>query len=423
MKRVFTVAGQRRVLTDFPAERRHNCTAVRGARQTATGQFPGRLPLARAGGTLPPVTRLISVADLEAPAPTDARSLRPPPRFAEVAFETYHPQHPSQTAARDSVHEFVLSRQWRHRVGAAKAAATAGRRAQAGPGRGQGQRRRPAWWPFAGNERQAGAGLYLDGGFGVGKTHLLASAYAAADTSEKRYLSFQELVYLIGVMGMERAKAELATAELMCVDEFELDDPGNTLIVKTFLAALLGNGGAVVTTSNTPPEAQGQGRFNADDFQREIQSLAANFKVIRVDGPDYRHRSSLGEWLDPEHLEHLKRTEPSPAPRLALEWDELFELLRGIHPTRVGGILKQVGSIYLAGASKIGSLNDALRFVHFVDKAYDLEVAVRVSGEGPLVEVFDASYRDGAYAKKHYRCLSRLSEMLAEAAPEGEPVA
>ena len=372
------------------------------------------------------MTRLISVADVQAPAQTDARSLRPPPRFAEVAFESYHPQHPSQTDARDTVREFVLSRQWRHRRAAhADQDAPGARRRASGAGRpANGGRKRRAWWPFAGNEPQPGAGLYLDGGFGVGKTHLLASAFAAADTAEKRYLSFQELVYLIGVMGMPRAKEELATAELICVDEFELDDPGNTLIVKTFLAALLGNGGAVVTTSNTPPEAQGQGRFNADDFQREIQSLAANFTVIRVDGPDYRHRSSLGEWLSHEHLEYLSAHEATPAPRLALSWDELFELLRGVHPTRFGGILRQVGSVYLAGARPIGSLNDALRFVHFVDKAYDLEVALRVSGEGPLVEVFDASYRDGAYAKKHYRCLSRLSEMLAEATePVAEPPA
>lgn len=364
------------------------------------------------------MTRLIRVADLAAPAQTDARSLRPPPRFAEVAFETYHPQHPSQSAARDIVREFVLGRQWSHRREAAAGnglGVLGGLRRQGGEGAVGGKKRRRHWWPFTGSEPQAGAGLYLDGGFGVGKTHLLASAFAAADSAQKRYLSFQELVYLIGVMGMARAKEELATAELMCIDEFELDDPGNTLIVKTFLAALLARGGAVVTTSNTPPEAQGQGRFNAEDFQREIQSLAANFTVIRVDGPDYRHRSSLGEWLTKDHLERLRATEDSPAPRLALSWAELFELLRSIHPTRVGGVLKQVGTVYLEGAEPIASLNDALRFVHFVDKAYDLEVALRVSGEGPLVRLFDASYRDGAYAKKHYRCLSRLSEMLADA--------
>jgi len=341
-----------------------------------------------------------------------------------VAFETYHPQHPSQSAARDSVREFVLGRQWHHRreaVGRQRPPALGVGRRSSGEGNGRlsGVRpRRRHWWPFGAEEHKAGAGLYLDGGFGVGKTHLLASAFAAADSAAKRYLSFQELVYLIGVMGMARAKEELASAELMCIDEFELDDPGNTLIVKTFLAALLDGGGAVVTTSNTPPEAQGQGRFNADDFQREIQSLAANFTVIRVDGPDYRHRSHLGDWLSPAQLAHLQAHEDSAAPRLALTWEELFDLLRSIHPTRVGGILRQVGTVYLEGAKPIASLNDALRFVHFVDKAYDLEVALRASGEGPLVNVFDASYRDGAYAKKHYRCLSRLSEMLGEAKTE-----
>lgn len=333
----------------------------------------------------------MTVADLTAPAQPEARSLRPPPRFRQVAFENYHPQDPSQTAARDRVHEFVLSRQWRP------------------------QPERPRWWPLRAQARRPGAGLYLDGGFGVGKTHLLAAAYAAADSTAKRYLSFQELVYLIGTMGMARAKEELATAELLCVDEFELDDPGNTLIVKTFLAALLQNGGAVITTSNTPPEAQGQGRFNADDFQREIQSLAASFQVLRVDGPDYRHRASLGTWLTAEHLRLLLERENSPAPRLALTWDELFGLLRSVHPTRVGGLLSQVATIYLEGARPIASLNDALRFVHFIDKAYDLQVALRVSGAGPLLDLFDASYRDGAYAKKHHRCLSRLSELLAEA--------
>lgn len=336
----------------------------------------------------------MTVADLRAPAQPEARSLRPPPRFRDVAFENYHPQDVSQSAARGRVHEFVLSRQWRHRA------------------------ERPRWWPFGAASRRQGAGLYLDGGFGVGKTHLLAAAYAAADSSAKRYLSFQELVYLIGVMGMAQARQELATADLLCIDEFELDDPGNTLIVKTFLAALLENGGAVITTSNTPPDAQGQGRFNAEDFQREIQSLAASFEVLRVDGPDYRHRASLGAWLSDEHLQFLLTNEASPAPRLALTWDELFTLLRSVHPTRVGGLLTQVATIYIRGARPITTLNDALRFVHFVDKVYDLQVALRASGSGPLIDLFDASYRDGAYAKKHHRCLSRLSELLAEAPAE-----
>jgi len=252
----------------------------------------------------------------------------------------------------------------------------------------------------------------------VGKTHLLAATYAAADTTYKRYLSFQELVYLIGALGMQGAHAEFADSELLCIDEFELDDPGNTLIVKTFLAARFAAGTAVVTTSNTPPAAQGQGRFNADDFQREIQSLAASFQVVPVDGPDFRERSRRGEWLTEAELIRREHDEVSPSPRLSLTWDELLELLRGIHPTRVGGVLTQVGSIYLHGVERLGSQNDALRFVHFIDKAYDRQIVLRASGEGPLLGVFDVSYREGAYAKKHHRCVSRLAELLGEGAPE-----
>ncbi len=342
------------------------------------------------------MTQLLRVDQLLPPPPPSPKDLRPPRRFAGVAFETYEPQDPTQAAARDLLREFVLGRPWRHRP------------------RATARHQAPSWWPWQHAKTQQGTGLYLDGGFGVGKTHLLAATYAAADTPNKRYLSFQELVYLIGVLGMQGAHAEFADAELLCIDEFELDDPGNTLIVKSFLAARFASGTAVVTTSNTPPEAQGQGRFNADDFRREIQSLAASFQVVPVDGPDFRERTRRGEWLTEAELVRRERDEAAPSPRLSLTWDELLELLRGMHPTRVGGVLAQVGSIYLHGVRCLASQNDALRFVHFIDKAYDRQVVLRASGEGPLLGVFDVSYREGAYAKKHHRCVSRLAELLGE---------
>lgn len=350
------------------------------------------------------MTHVLTVDQLEPPPPPSVRDLRPPPRFAGVAFETYAPQDPTQAAARDRLQEFVLGRRWRHEV----------------PGPDAGRPGRPVLqaralrWPWQRPSPQAGAGLYLDGGFGVGKTHLLAAAYAAADTPAKRYLSFQELVYLIGVMGMANAQAEFATSDLLCIDEFELDDPGNTLIVKTFLAASFAAGTAVVTTSNTPPAAQGQGRFNASDFKREIQSLAASFEVVPVDGADFRQRLRQGSWLTEAELTSRLQSEASPSPRLAVTWDELLELLRSMHPTRFGGVLAQVGSVYLSGVRTLASQNDALRFVHFIDKLYDRQVMLRASGDGPLIDVFDPSYREGAYAKKHHRCASRLAELLGE---------
>jgi cell division protein ZapE len=77
---------------------------------------------------------------------------------------------------------------------------------------------------------------------------------------------------------------------LLCIDEFELDDPGNTTLISRLLAQLVERGVSVAATSNTLPEQLGEGRFAAQDFLREISTLAAIFDVVRIDGPDYRHR-------------------------------------------------------------------------------------------------------------------------------------
>ena len=258
-----------------------------------------------------------------------------------------------------------------------------------------------------------GKGLYLDGGFGVGKTHLLASAYSAFQTPEKVYMSFSELVHAIGVLGKEKAQQELGHKKLYCIDEFELDDPGNTLIVKTFLNYVFEQGGFVLTTSNTPPAAQGQGRFNASDFKREIQSIAERFDIMRLEGPDYRKRDKVAELLDESKLEELERTENVEL-KVDAEWLELFDLLKQNHPIRYAALIKQMDTLYLHHAEPIDNQNDAIRFVHFIDKLYDMKVGFRLSGDILLTELFDASYRDGAYAKKHFRCLSRISELLEE---------
>ena len=48
----------------------------------------------------------------------------------------------------------------------------------------------------------------------------------------------------------------------------------------------------LAATSNTLPDALGEGRFAADDFLREIQAVSGHFEVLRVDGEDYRHRGN-----------------------------------------------------------------------------------------------------------------------------------
>jgi cell division protein ZapE len=337
----------------------------------------------RARGTVPPVRRL---ADLPVPGIPGRDDWVPPPRFGTVRFEDYRPAHPSQAAALEATRRFAAPPPTRR-------------------------------WPWGRGAATGPAGLYLDGGFGVGKTHLLAAVWHAADEPRKVYLSFAELVAAIGTLGMPAAVQALGQERLYCIDEFELDDPGNTLIVKSFLAFVFGRGARVLTTSNTAPNAQGEGRFDAASFRREIQSIADRFHTVRIDGPDHRFARRERGLLTPA----TAAAAPSSAVRAS--WDELHAALATVHPVRYGAWARSAGGFVVDHASPIPDQQRALRWVHFVDKLYDQRVPLWLVGDVDLADLFDAQYAGGAYAKKHDRCRSRLAEMLAEAeaaAAEGE---
>lgn len=321
-------------------------------------------------------------------APEDLISgLTPSPRYRDVRFGTYrpNPDYPSQAQAQQELEAFVT----------------------APPVKSGGFRlfRRAA--------RPEGRGMYLDGGFGVGKTHLLASAYHAAP-GRAAVMSFQDLMYLIGALGMNRAVDAFRGHDLLLIDEFELDDPGNTHMANTFLGQLMPGGTRVIATSNTEPGALGQGRFNARDFQRQIQGIAGRFESRGIDGPDFRQRGTRPEdtLTAEEYAAWLERQDP--ATLAALDVRDLNRHLLSVHPSHFAALLEGVTALGVLNLTPMPDQNVALRFVHFVDKLYDLGLRAAFTG-APLATLFDDSYRYGAYAKKYSRCLSRLSELLREA--------
>lgn len=319
-----------------------------------------------------------------------AAQLTPSTRFRNVRFENFvpNPAFPSQQQARDLLTGFV-----------------------------QGLKEPRGGFRLFRRNRPEGRGLYLDGGFGVGKTHLLASTYHAAVSAGLpgvALMSFQDLMYLIGALGMNRAVDTFRGFSLLLIDEFELDDPGNTHMANSFLGQLMPAGTNVVATSNTEPGALGQGRFNAQDFQRQIQGIASRFETHRIDGPDYRQRGTVPEepLTSAEYADWLARQDA--ATTAVLSHRELNRSLLEVHPSRFARVLEPVGALAIEGLEPMPDQNVALRFVHFVDKLYDLAVPVAMT-DVPLGKLFDDTYRHGAYAKKYSRALSRLSELLFEA--------
>jgi cell division protein ZapE len=319
---------------------------------------------------------LLALADLktEVSVPELLSELVPPAEFAKVSFDSYIPDSnfPSQSQARVAAKDFAKT---------------------------------------IGKKNSSDLGIYLDGGFGVGKTHLLASIYYESGKN-CAFGAFLAYTSIIGYLGFAQALEQFSKYKLLCIDEFELDDPGDTMIMSRFLKELAAKGVRFAATSNTPPSALGEGRFAADNFQREIQSVADKFQMVRIDGDDYRHRDSTFEF-SPVNLEEVKEFAiKSDARTLVANFEDLLGFLGSIHQSRYAKVAEQFRSIVISDVRIIQDQFEGIRLVSFIDRCYEAGIALSYTGED-LGKLFRDDHVSGAYRKKYLRCLSRLAAMCS----------
>ena len=258
------------------------------------------------------------------------------------------------------------------------------------------------------------AGVYLDGGFGVGKTHLLASIWHEFK-GKKLFGSFLAFTGLIGVLGFANAVKQLSSYELICIDEFELDDPGDTMMMSRLLSELNLKGVKFAATSNTPPNALGQGRFAAADFAREISAMADRFQIVTIDGEDYRHRpvdNSPTSLPENEIEAWIVGQDAKKRSSAVDEFGSLLKHLSTIHPSKYLQLLAGVDNVVLLDVAMLYDQVAALRFVALVDRMYESQIALRNTGHS-LTTVFSDEMLGGAYKKKYLRAVSRLGAMCS----------
>src|SRR5690349_5555982 len=315
--------------------------------------------------------------------------LIPPPTFSDVSFDTYKPDpgEPTQAAAVLACKRFCEEAVAR-RAGKKKL--------------------------FGRRETLPGVGIYLDGGFGVGKTHLLASSYFELP-EPVAFATFGEMTQLAGVFGFVECVELLADYTAVCIDEFELDDPGNTTLISRLLSSLVERGVSVAATSNTLPEQLGEGRFAAQDFLREINTLASIFTTVRIEGPDYRHRGlppAPQPLSDDEVAARAARVDGATLD----DFDALCAHLATMHPSRYLALIEGVSAVFLTGVHGIDDQNVALRLVSLTDRLYDAGIPVAASGT-KLDTIFSEEMLAGGYRKKYLRATSRLLALTAAANP------
>lgn len=262
------------------------------------------------------------------------------------------------------------------------------------------------------NRSQKAPAVYLDGGFGVGKTHLLAALAHEVGLDRTAFGTFVEFTNLVGALGFAATVEALGKLDLVCIDEFELDDPGDTVLMSRLLRELADQDVALAATSNTLPDSLGEGRFAADDFLREIQSMAARFEVHRIDGVDFRQRDLVADAQGLADDVVVAATRRHPGATLDF-FDDLLEHLSAVHPSRYGAMLDGVTMVGLRGVRTVRDQNEALRLVVLVDRLYDRDVPVLLGGAGEAA-LFTDGMLAGGYRKKYFRALSRLGSLSQE---------
>lgn len=291
-------------------------------------------------------------------------------------------------------------------------------------------------------------GVYLWGGVGRGKTHLVNDFYKCLAFPEKLRVHFHlfmqdlhaELKKLPAIPDPVPMVAEGLSlrARVLCLDEFHVNDITDAMLLGRLLTALFERGVTLVTTSNIPPDELYKGGLQRERFVPAIELIKAHTKVICLDGDeDYRLRylehaeiyhfpldaeadSSLlasFEGLRPEGVvvgEPIEIADrPIPAVRYAdgIAWFDFKALCAQPRGTiDYIEIARCFHTVFIANIPKMGEddKDKAARFIRLIDVLYDHNVNLVASADAAPAGLYTAR---SPLAFDFTRTKSRLEEM------------
>lgn len=312
----------------------------------------------------------------------------------------------------------------------------------------KGRQKKRWWWSSA---PELPKGIYLVGPVGRGKTMLMDLFAESLKAHEIPAIRIHFHAFMADIAEQLRAQQgqtnplqRIATQvakrhQVLCFDEFHVEDIGDAMILGELLSALFAKEVMLVATSNTPPDALYADGLQRARFLPAIEQIKAHTTLIELNGDqDHRLRAltqaptyfmplgDLAEERMQERFATLSGTEPSPAtitvqdrPIVAkglsesVVWFDFDALCRS--PRSSLDYLELIKRFDTLMISNIPVLtaddNDpAKRLIHLVDEAYDRGCKLIVSAANRPEEIYHGTRLGRAFE----RTASRLIEMQSE---------
>lgn len=298
---------------------------------------------------------------------------------------------------------------------------------------------------FLPSVKKAAPGMYLWGGVGIGKTHLLDLLFSCLDLPKKRqhFHAFMNHIHqaLFELQGQENPMSILtkrlaSQVHVLFLDEFIVEDIADAMVLAGLVEGLIAGGVCLITTSNTEPHNLYKNGWQRHTFLPTIAALEKNTHVMHlVTAHDYRRldQATIARYLDSnspdtqhsltqcyeqlsdsedreETLTVLGRDVPCVRYSNNVLWATCKQLCS---PPRCArgylDIAQRFPHVIISDVPvfKKTDINSVARFIKLIDVLYDANTHVIISSKVAIDDLYPA----GKLTEPFQRTRSRLVEM------------